>query len=311
MLMFSIFLTGCGETRSLFKVLPDSKTRSVSNMDQGSKEKPAGPSYENMRLVIDTVVDIFEEPDTHSTRITQVLYNQQLQLLEESESWAKVLLADHTEGWIKSKYLDRDCTSLLASNYKYRVVITAKTKKIYWGSVNKVALREAVMGTEFLAREKRDGGYEIALPQGETGWIDVSGTIQLGLMEQIPKTTGLDLITTTDKFRGTTYQLGGISGWGMDAAGLTFICAKINGVDLPRELAKQLEVGQEIQLEEAKPGDLIFFSSNEGAKDVSQVGVILEDGKFIHANKSKGAVMTNLMSESNYSKRIIGVRRVF
>lgn len=309
-ILFQLLLSGCGEAHTLFKRLPGEKTQQVFKTGPGGSAKSEAP-YNNMAVVIDTVVDVFEEADTKSRRISQALYNQPLQIIEEKEYWTKVKLVDGCTGWIKSKYLDGDCTSIMASNYKYRIVVTAKRKNIRWGAGNNVVAKDVVMGSEFYTQGKRDGGYEVALPQGQKGWIDVSGTIELETADQIPKTEALDFITTADKFRGATYQLGGISSWGVDASGLTYICAKINGVNLPREVNAQYEAGREVKLEEAAAGDLIFFSTNEDQKDISHVGILLGDEKFLHANKSKGMVAVSMLSESYYQKRIVGIRRVF
>jgi len=52
-------------------------------------------------------------------------------VIEEKGSWTKVKVVDGYTGWLKSKFIDRDCTSIMEEKYTDRAVITGKTKKVY------------------------------------------------------------------------------------------------------------------------------------------------------------------------------------
>ncbi|MCB0819089.1 MAG: C40 family peptidase, partial [Bacteroidetes bacterium] len=58
-----------------------------------------------------------------------------------------------------------------------------------------------------------------------------------------------------------------------------------------------------ISIEEAKPGDLVFFAT-KSAK-VSHVGMYMMDNKFVHSSTSKGVIISSL-DETYYRERLVG-----
>ncbi len=68
---------------------------------------------------------------------------------------------------------------------------------------------------------------------------------------------------------------------GFDCSGLVFYAFKEAGIKIPRTAAEQFKNARKIGLDEAKEGDLVFFStSGPGA---THVGIYIGDGKFIHS----------------------------
>jgi len=66
-----------------------------------------------------------------------------------------VKVVDGYTGWLKSKFIDRDCTSIMEEKYTDRAVITGKTKKVYSSAGGGVTLKDVVMGTELFIKEKK------------------------------------------------------------------------------------------------------------------------------------------------------------
>ncbi|GAE88546.1 C40 family peptidase [Acetivibrio straminisolvens] len=246
--------------------------------------------------------------------MTQAIFNQPVEVIEEKATWTKVKVVDGYVGWLRSKFIDRDCTSIMEEKYTDRAVITGKTKKVYSSAGGGVTLKDVVMGTELFIKGKKDRYYEVALPGGLTGWIDTKDTIKVPSGSLIPATSAQDFLATVGKFIGTPYLWGGVSSWeGVDCSGLVYICSRINGVDLPRDADMQFEfiktgVGS---MEELKVGDLLFFSSNNELKDISHVGVYAGEGKFVQAAKSKGMVVESDLNTEYYIKRLKGIKRIF
>ena len=296
--LFSLFLvsalmTGCSEPT-------DRKDKSVT----------ASKQADVIGIINDTLVDVFKEPDTTSERVTQAIFNQPVSILKEDGLWINVGVVDGYTGWIKARYIKKDSSSIQGSN-KYRVLVTAKTKNVLATSKSNVILKDVVMGTEFYSNNKTNSGYEIALPENKTGWIEVSGTIQLPPDVAIPKTSAADFVATASKYKGAIYLWGGVSSWGVDSSGLTYISSRVNGVNLPRDADEQYQNGENVDLKAIKPGDLMFFSTNEDLKDISHVGICVEGNKFIHASQSKGSVIISLLSEDYYKRRLVGIKRIF
>ena len=271
------------------------------------------PKYDEKTtgVVNEVTADIFRSNDIQSERVTQALYNQPLKILGEKESWINVEVVDGYVGWIKSKYVDRNIISINKIDFKYKLLVTAKTKKIMSAKNGGVTVKEVVMGTELYSLNNVDNWYEVILPENKTGWIDLNGTMQIAINAPIPKTTSEDFLRTVDKYKGVTYLWGGVSALGIDCSGLTYICSRINGVDLPRDAEPQYNMGIKIELDAIKPGDLVFFSTNEDLKDISHEGVYIGNGQFMHASKSKGSVIITPLNDAYFQKRLVGIKRIF
>lgn len=158
--IYGLFMCGCGKVSQ--KV-----SSNIPNGSNGAEEDVAKPKssdgknldmenkYKNKAVVLETVVDIFREPDINSERVTQAIFNQPVEVIEEKGSWTKVKVVDGYTGWLKSKFIDRDCTSIMEEKYTDRAVITGKTKKVYSSAGGGVTLKDVVMGTELFIKEKR------------------------------------------------------------------------------------------------------------------------------------------------------------
>lgn len=85
------------------------------------------------------------------------------------------------------------------------------------------------------------------------------------------------------KFAGLPYLWGGRSPAGLDCSGFTQVVMKMAGIRLPRDAWQQAEQGLNIPfLEQAQPGDLAFFSDDDGR--ITHTGILLTNQKIIHAS---------------------------
>lgn len=82
---------------------------------------------------------------------------------------------------------------------------------------------------------------------------------------------------------GKPYVWGGTDpNVGADCSGFVQYVYNHFGITLPRTAAQQAQVGVEITLAEAQPGDLIFYA-DDGVR-VSHVAMYIGDGKIVHAS---------------------------
>lgn len=295
-MIFIIILGGCGS-----REIPVTKNEKMLS----------GITSESAAVITEAVVDLFEKPDILSARISQVLFNQVVSIVGEENSWTNIRLLDGTSGWVKSKYVNKDTGSVTDGSINNRIVVTAKTVDIYTGNNNAVNYKKIVLGTELYSNGKTKTGYNVLLPDNKSGWVAEGGVIAIPIEDNvIPRTTNEDFVQTIKKFDGTIFIMGGVSRWGIDSQGLLYICSKINGVDIPRNINEMKKSGTAVEEKDLQAGDIIFFSSDSTKKDVYDAGVYVGDNKFIHSNTTKG-VMTETLEDTYYKDRICAIRRIF
>ncbi len=109
---------------------------------------------------------------------------------------------------------------------------------------------------------------------------------------------------------GTHYKYGGTSPEnGMDCSGLVrYVFKEAWGTDLPRTAAEISHVGQHVDPQDLKPGDLVFY--NTLRRGFSHVGIYLGDNKFIHSPSAGGKVRIESMDLAYWKRRFNGARRI-
>jgi cell wall-associated NlpC family hydrolase len=100
-------------------------------------------------------------------------------------------------------------------------------------------------------------------------WAADSGTLRTGILE------------TAKKHIGDRYNYGGMGAKGFDCSGFVQFVYRENGITVPRSTVDQYEGGKKIDLDEARPGDLVFFRIYRHR--ISHVGIFIDKSRFIHA----------------------------
>jgi cell wall-associated NlpC family hydrolase len=118
------------------------------------------------------------------------------------------------------------------------------------------------------------------------------------------------LVATALALKGTQYRNGGSEpSRGFDCSGLVQWVFAQHGTALPRETREQYAIGQKIDEDEVRPGDLVFFETV--SKGPSHVGIALGAGDFVHAPSSRGVVRVESYVTSDYwAGRWLGARRI-
>ncbi|BBI36368.1 stalk domain-containing protein [Cohnella abietis] len=120
-----------------------------------------------------------------------------------------------------------------------------------------------------------------------------------------------ELITFGKKYLDTPYEFGASS----DQT-LTFDCSsfvrhvfnQVLSIDLPRVSYNQAKEGQEVQLNELRKGDLLFFSAR--GLDIGHVGIYAGNNQILHTfSKEKGVHVAEF--DAKWRKRFVTARRIF
>lgn len=121
------------------------------------------------------------------------------------------------------------------------------------------------------------------------------------------KDTGKTVVKVAEEFIGAPYRSGGTTTSGVDCSGLSFAVYRRMGIKLPRTSEAQARVGNHIDRDELRAGDLVFFGSGS---NINHVGIYADDGEFIHASTRARSVRFDRLDNKYFRNRYIGARRV-
>lgn len=116
-----------------------------------------------------------------------------------------------------------------------------------------------------------------------------------------------DVVRTALELLGVPYRFGGSDPSGFDCSGLVqYVFAQV-GVRLPRSARDQHAAGEEIDLEDAEPGDLLFY---EIGNKVDHVAIYLGDGEALHAPARGRSVIVASIELPYWKERFVDAVRV-
>ena len=109
------------------------------------------------------------------------------------------------------------------------------------------------------------------------------------------------------EWKQVPYQWGGQSKAGLDCSALVqFTFAEYFNLELPRTTEEQSIEGRKVKRENLRAGDLVFFKTDWRTR---HVGVMLNEGEFLHVSESQGVTITPLALDW-WSERYWMARRI-
>lgn len=109
---------------------------------------------------------------------------------------------------------------------------------------------------------------------------------------------------------GKPYQYGGNGPDAFDCSGLVRYAYRIGGTQTPRTTATLFASGRAIALQQAQPGDLLFYALDPNRSAPSHVVFYLGDNEGIHAPSSGSPIRAVRLSIPYFSQRFVGARRL-
>ena len=109
---------------------------------------------------------------------------------------------------------------------------------------------------------------------------------------------------------GIGYRFGGSNPEaGLDCSGMVrYIVQQVSGQTLPHNAAQIADMTRPINVNELRPGDLVFFNTLN--RRHSHMGIYMGDGRFVHAPSSRGQIRIERLDNSYFRPRIDGARRI-
>ncbi len=93
----------------------------------------------------------------------------------------------------------------------------------------------------------------------------------------------------------------------LDCSGLARRAYAAAGVELPRTVREQIEVGEPVPPQDLQPGDLVFFAFNHRAAD--HVGLYAGRGMMVHVSRSAGCVQLASLRSPSLAAAQVAARR--
>ena len=214
-----------------------------------------------------SIIPLRIEPSDRSEIVSQVLFGEHFEILEETKNWAKIKLQyDNYEGWIDKKQYQTISESSFNKLSDEEIVLNGDLIEYITGANN--LLMPISLGASLSFLENSDININN---------FDFEGMKSVGIK---PKT---NLINTAFMYLNAPYLWGGKTPFGIDCSGFTQMVYKLNGYHLLRDASQQATQGEALSfIEESEAGDLAFFDNEEGK--IIHVGIIMDNNYIIHAS---------------------------
>lgn len=232
------------------------------------------------------------EPSHRSEQVSQLLFGERMEVLEEKNGWLKVCCEwDGYEGWVKKGQV------AIITYKEYRKPLHYYTSGL--------ADQAQVEDGQFLLSP---GSSLFLLKRRQLVW----GNKEFGfkgkkLAIKQAEATAEGIRAYSRMFTGAPYQWGGRGLMGIDCSGLTQIVYKLMNIRIPRDASQQAGIGETVSfLQEGLCGDLAFFDNEEG--NIVHVGILLNDHTIIHATETSGGVVTDPIDNGGIISRQLRMR---
>lgn len=254
-----------------------------------------------LALITQSYAPLRRDPSHRSEMVTQLLFGEEGTIEQEVFHWYRITSRyDGSTGWIEANYLRRIPPGSKTVKANYVVAESGIAKS---GNHPEEMLL-LLPGTLIRQWDPLQG----IITCFDEVWQFEGGTIQPIPDILLPG----DIIHTAKTFLGVPFLWGGVSTAGMDCSGLVQTVFRINGIVLPRKADEQSVQGTDVHfLQDARPGDLVFFSKNDEEKIVHS-GILIDQNRVIHVAGS--VVIDHLDQEGiptgNYHLKLRQVKRI-
>lgn len=257
----------------------------------------------NYGISLLSIIPMRKEPREQSEMISQLLFGESYQVLDETDNWISILTQfDHYTGWINRKLF----------------------VKISESSYHDLFMQYPPVLASMLMIIESPGTPPFSILAGSTltGYSENKNLLTIENREfHIRQTIGdahaknsKSFPAIVNMFMNAPYLWGGRTVFGCDCSGLVQSVYKIMGIALERDSSQQVHQGKPIaSMAEAQQGDLAFFADEKGK--LCHVGMILTPGEIVHCS---GYVHTNKLDDTGilhattncYTHRLFAIRRI-
>lgn len=239
---------------------------------------------------------------------TEALLGDRVVIVGLRPHWAEVVVPsqpspkDHRgyPGWVPLRQL----TARAPTGTSQVATVTSRTAWLRTDDADNARTVEISFGTTLHVLGEVGHYVRVLTPRGAARRL-FDGTVVVHAPGDPAITpTPASLERTAKSFLGLQYLWGGLSGFGLDCSGLTWLDYRAHGIRIPRDALPQSQHGRPSSGRAV--GDLLFYA-NDGL--VHHVSMYVGDGYMIHAPRTGEPVQIIAFSEQPLRSEYAGARR--
>lgn len=245
--------------------------------------------------VITNLLDLWAEPRYNSERKSQLLYFDIVAVGVRNGEFVRVTESDGYSGWVDERLLYPATGPRVkpARGWRRAIVCDSSIRIISSDPRSEIPPHFLYYGTRLLARTGSRGKCEVRLASEQTAEVPSRG---LRFEQEIPNIgKPRRILAESKKFLGVPYLWGGTTPAGFDCSGLVRAVFGQFGIYLPRDTKDQIKVGEKVNREEVRAGDLLFFDRH--------VALAMSRTAIIHASRSAGGVRVQSLKKGDTDYR--------
>jgi cell wall-associated NlpC family hydrolase len=239
---------------------------------------------------------------------TEALLGDRVVVVGLRPRWAKVVVPSQPSqkdprgypGWVPRRQL----TAVATAATPQVATVTDRTAWLRTDDADARRVIEISFGTRLPVVGRAAGSVRVVAPGGTVRRL-AAGTVAVHDRGTPAIPAGrAGLVGTARSFLGLQYLWGGLSGFGLDCSGLTWLDYRVHGIRIPRDALPQSRHGRRVSTR--APADLLFYASNGR---VHHVSMYLGNGQMIHAPRTGQPVKIVAFSAPPLRAEYVGARR--
>ena len=250
------------------------------------------------------IVPLFAQPTLRCEQASQLVLGETAAVLEAAADWRRVRTnLDGYGGWVHAGYcVEVDDAGAEAWRQEATGWSLGAVVQLGEGPAVRLPLRARV------ALE----GKQVRLPDGRRGQVAEGALIRAA--EAVPAARAKPPERwALEYFAGSPYEWGGVTPCGVDCSGMVQTTFLARGLTLPRDSSQQAGCGAPVPLDDVRPGDLLFFLDDAGAR-VTHVAFAGEADTLVHSTIAVGGMVQEPWlpgsRAASLRERLVAVRRL-
>ena len=197
---------------------------------------------------------------------TQALLGDRVRVVRLEPGWARVVIPSQPSqldprgypGWVPRRQL----TPVPPADSSLRATVTRRLAWLRTDRPGGRRLFQVSFGTRLPVVGRTARFVRVVTPTGSVRRLAERAVVVHGAREPAIAPTRRSIARTAIGFVGLDYLWAGLSGFGLDCSGLTWLSYRVHGIRIPRDALPQSTAGTPVRLGSLRRGDLLFYAAD-------------------------------------------------